>query len=302
MKVGESVAVTLSLQTACGESPANVVLVIDSSATGQTSENILTWADDLIEFAQSLTPLVHVGVVDFNDVATARCELMRDPAPLHACIAGIVTGGTSHPNLGLREAQEMLYRGRSPDPELATVTRELVILLMGSPPVPDCTATLDAAAEFKARRMLVTTICGRPECDSSCARRAATNPRYYFAHDNWEGFRERFRELMVPFRPYRTLITTTLSPFVALATVYSPAPSVEGRNLTWELEPPTSDAITVTYRAYALAAGNYAVYQGAGARVEYRGGMSSFRRDLEFEPATIDVTGSIWFPLLQQRW
>lgn len=85
---------------------------------GQTSENLLLWADDTVEFAQTLTPLVRVGVVELDDVATARCELMRDSEQLRECISEIYASGDSHPELGLRESLAMLKCGEYDDAEL----------------------------------------------------------------------------------------------------------------------------------------------------------------------------------------
>ena len=93
-----------------------MVLVIDASGSGQMTENVLVWAEDIVEFAIAQMPLARVGIVSYNDGAKVECDLTDDGDALRACIAGIVTGGGKHPEFGLAEAAAMFRRHRSTPP------------------------------------------------------------------------------------------------------------------------------------------------------------------------------------------
>jgi hypothetical protein len=151
-------------------------------------------------------------------------------------------------------------------------------------------------------------MCFGPDCEglgatpfSVCARRAASNPRYFYEYHQWEVFLDFFRTKLAPLTPVRISIGSSLSGYVHLATAYAPAPRIEGRTLLWEFDPPASTAVTVTYRVRALSAGTYPVSDATDAEVDFRRGSGpAVLKEVDFGLAIVDVTGSIFVPLLTQ--
>lgn len=299
--VGQSVSVTLGIATACGANPVNAVLVIDGSASVNSNEDVFIWAEKLVEFAHDATPRVQLGIVEYDDVATAQCELTRDPALLQDCIRRITASGGRYPAAGLREAAAMLERGESADPEFNAVTREMAILIMGGPPEPDCDSVAEAADDWRRlrRRGGIEVVDLGDEPDFECG--FVIGRHEPFRAEEWSRFVAEYESRAKPLTATSVDISTTLASQLRWVGSEPPLPQWADGTLSWTFVEPVPEVITLSYRVAATAPGHYDALESARARVVFASGFGTspdLIRRVTFAPAPLDVWSRTILPIL----
>jgi hypothetical protein len=271
--LGEPVAVTLAVQSACPveEIPLHIVFVMDGSGTmaGEPGVRIQQTARDTIDLMMSkaTTALVQAGVVEFNASARTLCELTSSADQAKGCLGQVGAAGPSCVDCGIREGLKLLIAGRRSG---AMPINEVMVVLSDSLNAAGCPPVITAARQAKAQGVIVMTACASNACDVQCLREAASSPRYAFAIDQHQNLLAAFgriaRDSFTHALALRWAITETLPANMALVPGSANPPAVispAGDRLVWTLS--SRAPVTVTYRLRPAAPGVHPTSLGARA-------------------------------------
>jgi len=128
-------------------------------------------------------PATKVGVVSFNTTARTHCQLTNQQNRAVGCVNQVGAGGGTRIDRGIEEGMKVLRRGRNKEADRESI-REVMIVLSDGGNNAGCPPVLQAAGSAKSQGVLVITVCVGNDCDTSCMRRAATSPRYFFEARN----------------------------------------------------------------------------------------------------------------------
>jgi uncharacterized protein YegL len=272
--LGETTDLRLVMRPSCGQStgrPLHVVLVIDTSASMQGQPIIQARAaarDFIDDLDLAAHPDTQVGIVSFNNSAKTVCALTNQSGKLKGCLNSLgnaPTGGTDIA-AGLSRAAELLQRGRR-----QTSSRPLtaVLLMSDGTNQAGCNPVETEAGKLKRDGALLGTVCIGEDCDRSCLRRIASQPRFALVVPDPSqlatGLALLRRDLVDVVLEDAT-ITQLLPPDMVVVKVGAPGepdPSgnidpQDGPSLRWKVPFVSRDGLTLTYRVRPTRLGEQA--------------------------------------------
>ena len=187
VNLGESVAVTLFLQTRCylPDDRTHVLIAIDAServgaeAISQTVATVNTIADETDLFDH---PLDRAGILVFNDKIQRTCAVGSDADALRNCLQAIEPKGESRLDIGITEAVTMLRSARALNTRLNP--NEILFFLSDGRNQEGCQLAVDAAQQALSQGILVMTAGIGEDPDEECGQQIASSARY--AQANFE--------------------------------------------------------------------------------------------------------------------
>lgn len=289
--LGETAAITLTVQATCASPPLHLALVLDASAAmaGEPSRAMKEAFGRLMDRLDMGSGKIQVAVVAFDATARTLCQLSDDAAQVKNCINRIGAEGEASVSEGIREGLRALVRGRL-DAERSP--NEVMIVLSGGPDAGGCAAANASARQAKSQGILLQTICMGPDCDRTCMQQVATSPRYAFFTERPADLEALVDQTLPPgilVRVRGVEVTDRLSPnmgYVADSAQpvasYSPA----DHTLRWRADALPSDGLTFTYRLQPNQVGTHTTSITASVRItDSLGGSQA----LDFPPTQLLV-------------
>ena len=275
--LGETIDVRLVMRPSCGQStgrPLHVVLVIDTSASMQ-GQPIMQAKAASRSFINDLDLAAHpdtqVGIVSFNNSAKTVCALTNQSGKLSGCLNGLghaPTGGTDIA-AGLSRAAELLQRERGPRQTSRIPPLTAVLLMSDGTNQAGCNPVETEAGKLKRDGALLGTVCMGEDCDRSCLRRIASQPRFALVVPDpgqlAKGL-DLLRRDLVDVVLEDATITQLLPPDMVVVKVGAPGepdPSgnidpEDGPSLRWKVPFVSRDGLTLTYRVRPTRLGEQA--------------------------------------------
>lgn len=289
--LGETAAITLSVQATCASLPLHVALVLDASAAmaGEPNRAMKEAFGRLMDklFAGSPNGKAKVAVVAYDTTARTLCQLGDDAAGVKNCINRIGAAGEASVSEGIREGLGALVRGRT---DAGRNLAETMIVLSGGPDAGGCAAANSAARQAKSQNLLLQTICMGPDCDRACMQQVASSPRYAFVTERPADL-ETLVDQTVPsdvnVRVRSVEVTDRLSPnmlYVADSARPVASYSPSDHTLRWRASALPSDGFTFTYRLQPNQVGTHMTSITASVRItDSLGGSQA----LDFPPTQL---------------
>lgn len=275
--LGETTDLRLVMRPECGQStgrPLHVVLVIDTSASMQ-GQPIRAATGAARSFINDLDLAAHpdtqVGIVSFNNSAKTVCALTNQSGKLSSCLNSLghaPTGGTDIA-AGLSRAAELLQRERGPRQTSRIPPLTAVLLMSDGTNQAGCNPVETEAGKLKRDGALLGTVCMGEDCDRSCLRRIASQPRFALVVPDPSqlatGLALLRRDLVDVVLEDAT-ITQLLPPDMVVVKVGAPGepdPSgnidpQDGPSLRWKVPFVSRDGLTLTYRVRPTRLGEQA--------------------------------------------
>jgi Mg-chelatase subunit ChlD len=282
LNLGQESGITLELSLDCPqrETPLDVVLALDHSASMGSLERLVNVKRAAAAFLDRLDPaVVRVGLVGFADDVTVRVPITDDFASLRAAVNGLRAEGTTAISQALNASREMMA-GRRPE------AGALVILLTDGENTAGPESMLAAAGRLKDDGTEIITICADPgRCDASLPA-AASRPDYAFDVGDSALLVDLLDAIAVDLtrdRVHDLLIEDRLSTAVEVdaASIQPPPADFDGRRILWRFDELAPAGLSLRYRARPQVAGQLPVSRFA--RVDYQLGLGG--------------AGRVYFPL-----
>jgi len=277
----------------------NLVLLVDASpqTPGQTLHALQTVLEAAVRsVAIEARPSLQIGVISYAGDVRIEGQLSRSTDRTAAAIRNIRNRTGNCHSCGLAEAIRMLRAARGTRD--ATVLRDVVLLASAGDAV-ECTAVRQTANDARAYGVVVVTTCQGSNRDCGCMSEVAAQSRYVLQLATWEALQERLLDLVESrgiFHPIdEVVLVEALAPGFAYLDGGAPSGGI-GNRLSWAFAPWSADAVTVAYRASAIACGVQPVAVAGESRAVARfnpsfGGVPD--ASVEVPNATLDVPCAI---------
>ena len=210
-------------------------------------------------------PYIKVGVVEFDDRAETRVELINRESRVISAINTIRDEGGTAIHLGIDKGVRVLTEGRDASAGGAKDVREFMVVVSDGGNNVGCGPVVAAAGKAKGQGIATFSVCVGPECDQVCMRQvASTSGNYYWAEhsDQLGSIFERIRsKIFEPTELERVQIQDSLPnnmryvPGSALTEPIEIDVEVDGSILRWQTKLMPPEGITVTYEIEPLESG-----------------------------------------------
>ena len=265
---------------------ADIVLAIDRSGSMMDNGGITATRTAALSFLDRIDLSEdRVALVAFNNNATLVQELTDDVAQARSAISGLEAIGGTDIAAAIRVSSDELFgpRGRAD-------AKPVLILMTDGKPNRETSATLEAARRARERGMQIFTI-GFGAIDPMVMALMATTPEdAFFAADAatlvdiYQAIADRLTADVLA----RSMTVTDELPtnMTYLRSVRGPAPSVDGRLLTWTLRDVPFDGIRLAYEVEPTKRGRHPT--NVEAEAEFVDGLSRPGR-LRFPVPEVEV-------------
>jgi uncharacterized protein YegL len=276
--LGEDVSITLRVRAACpGDvAPWHLVFALDGSASmaGARTRRMKAAAADVTRSLDlDHNRSTQVGVVEFDGGARALCPLSGETQRIVTCIDKVGAAGGSAIHKGIDEALRTLAKGRSVFG--AKEMAQTIVLLSNGHDDAGCSPLVAAANRAKGQGVTVISVCVGPNCNASCMRRAATDPRFYADSEDRSRLLEMFERIRdsggLSVVVHTLEVEDTIPPSMAHVPGSASPPPTEPQTptdwLRWEETFVPREGLTYTYRVRPLVAGYLATNATATGRL-----------------------------------